>query len=200
LLTATAGPAIAQGTVQPFVQTGQPPASLAEPAGAAPIVPPPAQSPVPSASPSVGLVLPQPPALPPPPTEKRGFLTDFGTWWNKSVADFNAKMKEQQSTLEDLNKQSAAATKEAMKNAADAMVRLPSSRVIEIHEVCATAGNGAPDCGPAVTNACRAKGFNSGQPVDISTVEKCTASLWMSGQAQARDCPVETVVLRAACQ
>ena len=31
-----------------------------------------------------------------------------------------------------------------MKNAADAMC--DASHMIEIHEVCATAGNGAPDC------------------------------------------------------
>ena len=45
------------------------------------------------------------------------------------------------------------------------------------------------------------KGFNTGQPLDIRTAEKCTASLWVSGQNPATaDCPVETVVLRAACQ
>ncbi len=63
------------------------------------------------------------------------------------------------------------------------------------------AGNGAPDCQTAATNACHAKGFSTGQPLDIRTAEKCTASLWVSGQNPgSTDCPVETVVLRAACQ
>ena len=140
--------------------------------------------------------------------EKPGFFSAFGRWWNDSVADFNAKMKEQQSKLDQFNKESsaaakdaAAATQQAMKNAADAMVRLPTSKVIEVHEVCAMAGNGAPDCEAAATNVCRGKGFNTGAPLDIRTAEKCNASLWVSGQnTQSGDCPEETVILRAACE
>jgi hypothetical protein len=136
-----------------------------------------------------------------PPAEKRGFLNDFGQWWDKSVADFNAKLKEQQSKANDLNKQSAAATQEAVKSAADAL-RIPISKIVEMHEVCDTAGNGAPDCAPAVAKACQAKGFKGGDPVDIRTAEKCSASLWVSGSTPpaSADCPNETVVLRAACQ
>jgi hypothetical protein len=150
------------------------------------------------------------PAVPPqpPPVEKRGFLNDFGHWWDDSIASFKAKMQEQQAKANDFNKTSvdaakdaASATQQAMKDAADAIVRLPAARVIEMHEVCALAGNGAPDCQAAAVNACRGKGFNTGQPVDIRTAEKCTTSLWVSGQnPTSNDCPVETVVLRASCQ
>ena len=187
-------------------------AQTAAPASTVPAAQPPAAAPpgpadaglpaAPPAPPSAGLALPPqpPPVWPAPPTEKRGFLNGFGDWWNKSTADFNAKMKDQQSKLDEFNKQSTETTAEAVKEAAEAVVRWPTSRIIEIHEVCATAGNGAPDCGPAVANACRAKGFRTGQPVDIRSAEKCAASLWMSGQAPSSDCPVETVVLRAACQ
>jgi hypothetical protein len=192
-----------------FAQSNPPlPAGTAPPGGVGVVQPAPAPA---AAPPSSGLALqPQPPAepLPPTSTEKRGFLNDFGHWWDESVANWNAKMKEQQSKLDDFNKKSSAAakdaataTQEAMKNAADAMVRLPTSRVIEIHEVCAIAGNGAADCQAAATNACKGKGFNTGQPLDVRTAEKCTASLWVSGQAPtSAECPVETVVLRAACQ
>ncbi len=176
-------------------QTAQPPA----PAPAAP-PPGPVTTPATPAASSTAIVLPpQPPSLPPQPPEKRGFLNDFGSWWNKSVADFNAKVKDQQGKLDDFNKQSAAATQDAMKSTFDA---LRPSKLVEMHEVCATAGNGAPDCAPAVTNACRAKGYKSGEPVDIRTAEKCSASLWVSGQQAptSGDCPNETVVLRAACQ
>jgi hypothetical protein len=185
LMLAPAGLALAQ--------TAQPPAA---PAPAA-IPQAPNQAVAPAAPPPPSPVTALPPQ--PPPPEKRGFLNDFGRWWDKSVADFGAKMKEQQTKVDDFNKQSATATQDAMKSAADAM---HLSRVVEMHEVCATAGNGAPDCGPAVTNACRAKGFKGGDPVDIRTAEKCTASLWVSGQAPPPngECPVETVVLRAACQ
>lgn len=187
LTTAAAGPARAQ--------TGSPPAAAAPTAQPAP---------APTTPPAASAFPPQPP----PPTEKRGFLNDFGKWWDQSVADFKAKWKEQQSKLDDFNKQStdaakdaATATSQAMKNAADAVVHLPVSRVIEVQEKCPLAGNGAADCTAAATNACKGKGFTTGQPLDVRTAEKCADSLWVSGQAPApADCPVETVVLRAACQ
>ena len=153
------------------------------------------------------------PAAPPTPAaapvpEKRGFFDNMARWWNDSVADFNAKWKEQQAKLDDFNKKSAeaakgaaAATQQAMKNAADAMVKSATGKVIEVQEACAIAGNGAADCASAAVNACKAKGFSDGQPLDVRTAEKCNASLWLQGQRQATAaCPVETVVLRAACQ
>jgi hypothetical protein len=158
---------------------------------------------------------PQPPspsaASNPAPAEKRGLFDDLSRWWHDSVTDFNAKLKEQQTKIDDFNKKSAeaakdaaAATQQAMKNAADAMVKSATSKVIEIHEPCAIAGNGAADCASAAANACKGKGFSDGQPLDVRTAEKCNASLWLQGQGQQRsanaECPVETVVLRAACQ
>jgi hypothetical protein len=157
------------------------------------------------------------PSLPPqpPPADKRGFLNEFGRWWEESAANFNAKMKDARQKFDDLNKkqaesakEAAAATQEAMKNAAEAtknaataVVRLPNTRVIEVHEACAAAANGAPDCQVAATKACRGKGFETGQPLDVRTADKCPASLWISGQAPAPgQCSVETVVLRAVCQ
>jgi hypothetical protein len=179
--SAAAGITLAQNAQPPPAAAAPPQPAPAAPAAAAPIVP--AQ---------------------PPPIEKRGFLNDFGKWWDESMASFKAKMKDQQSQLDDFNRKSkdaAAATQQAMKDAADAMVKFPTSKMVETHEVCAIAGNGAPDCQAAAINACRGKGFNTGQPLDIRTAEKCNASLWVSGQApNGNACPVETVVLRAACQ
>jgi hypothetical protein len=192
-----------------LAQSGEPPSSASSAAPAAPAGPqqPPSQS-------APQLVLPpqSPPsaAAPQTPAEKRGFFDDLSRWWHDSVADFNAKLKEQQSKIDDFNKKSAEAAKEAavatqqaMKNAADAMVKSATSKVIEIHAPCAVAGNGAADCASAAADACRGKGFSDGQPLDVRTAEKCNASLWLQGQGQrsaAAECPVETVVLRAACQ
>jgi hypothetical protein len=148
--------------------------------------------------------------VPPATAEKPGFFDDFARWWRDSVADFNAKIKEQQSKLDDFNKKSAeaaqdaaTATQQAMKNAADAVVKSTTSKVIETRAPCAIAGNGAADCATAAVNACKSKGFSDGQPLDVRTAEKCSASLWLQGQGQRQtsaDCPIETVVLRAACQ
>jgi hypothetical protein len=159
------------------------------------------QTPPPAASPGLALpAQPSPPGAAPPSAsadQQHGFFDNLGRWWHDSVADFNAKLKEQQSKLEDFNKKSA----EAMSNAASAVVKLQTSKVIEIHEPCAIAGNGAADCATAAVNACKSKGFKDGQPLDVRTAEKCNASLWVSGQPSTpADCPVETVVLRAACQ
>jgi hypothetical protein len=185
----------------------------ATPQAAAPTTPAPATTPAQS-----GFILPP---QPPPPAasasdDKKGF--DLGQWWDDSVANFKAKMKEQQSKLDDFNKQSAdaakgaasatsdamksaaTATSDAMKGAADALVHFSTSKVIEVQETCPLAGNGAADCATAATNACKSKGYNSGQPLDVRTAEKCNASLWVSGQPAPTSCPEETVVLRVACQ
>lgn len=202
---------------------GPPALTEAPPIQAAPVAAPPIQ-PAPSdaapiqAAPSPDMPGPPSPtapslaspSLPGAPPDKPGFLNDIGRWWDQSIADFNAKLKEQQSKIDTLNKQSNAAakdaadaTQQAMKSAADAVVRMskPAS-VIEIQQVCPAAGNGAPDCETAAVQACKVKGFAGGQPLDIRTAEKCNASLWVSGQPPQTpvECPVETVLLRAACQ
>ncbi len=201
LTAAAAGIALAQ-TAQPQPRPLDQPAAAAAAPAAQPAAPGTVAAPPPDAA-SASAIPPQ------PPSPKRGFLNDFGKWWDDSIANFNAKMKEQQSKIDESNKKSseamkeaAAATQQAMKNAADAMAHLGTSKMIEVHEVCAVAGNGAPDCQAAATNACRGKGFSGGQPLDIRTAEKCTASLWVtSGNAPAPgSCPIESVVLRAACQ
>jgi hypothetical protein len=144
-----------------------------------------------------------PPQPPPPPVagaapDQRGFLNGFGAWWDKSVADWKAKMQEQQTKLDAMNKQNADATQHALKSAADA---LAPSHVIDIHQTCPVAGNGAADCATAASNVCKAKGYADGQPLDVRTAEKCSDSLWVSGQTpRSADCPVETTLLRAACR
>ena len=167
----------------------------------------PAQSPAQPATETSSQPPPQPAdqsaSLPSAPDEKRGFFNDFGQWWNHSVADFNAKMKEQQAKLDAFNKQQSEAAKDAtqaMKHAANAM--FSPSKVIEVQQLCPVAGNGAPDCASAATDVCKAKGFSDGQPMDIRTAERCKASLWVSGQGPptAANCPIETVLLRVACQ
>jgi hypothetical protein len=194
-----------------LAQSGGPPSSVPSAAPVTPTVP---QQSEPQGAPQPALPpQPSPPsaASNPAPAEKHGFFDELARWWRDSANDFNAKLKEQQTKIDDFNKKSAeaakdaaAATGQAMKNAADAMVKSATSKVIEIHEPCAIAGNGAADCASAAANACKGKGFSDGQPLDVRTAEKCNASLWLQGQGQQRTanaaCPVETVVLRAACQ
>jgi hypothetical protein len=176
-------------------------------------------SPAPPAGPSAVQQPPEKPApaaaAAPAPASKPGFLSALHDWWNNSIAGFSAKVQDARSNLDNLNKKStdavkdaAAATQQAMKSTAEAskdaaaaLLRLPNTRLIETRERCANAPNGAPDCQAAATNACRGKGFGTGQPLDVRTTEKCPAAVLLSGQKPGEtDCPVESVVTRAVCQ
>ena len=151
----------------------------------------------------------------PPPATKPGFLHQLEVWWNDGFGDFNAKMKSAKEQIDNYNKQQDKATKEttaatqqalkdaaqATKDAATAVVKLPVTRVFEFHDRCQVAGNGAPDCQTTATNACRAKGFDSGQPLDVSTSQECPARVMLSGRPPVEgECKDVTVVLRAVCR
>ena len=145
---------------------------------------------------------PAPGSLPaqPSPANKPGFLHQLEVWWHDSFGDFDAKMKSAKDKLDDYNKQqnqaakeTSAATEQALKDAAQAtkdaataVVKLPITRVFEFHDRCQVAGNGAPDCQTTATNACRTKGFDSGQPLDISTSQECPARVMLFGPASSR--------------
>ena len=160
---------------------------------------------------------PAPGSLPaqPSPANKPGFLHQLEVWWNDSFGDFNAKMKSAKDKLDDYNKQqnqaakeTSAATEQALKDAAQAtkdaataVVKLPITRVFEFHDRCQVAGNGAPDCQTTATNACRTKGFDSGQPLDISTSQECPARVMLSGRPPVEgECKDVTFILRAVCR
>jgi hypothetical protein len=160
---------------------------------------------------------PAPGSLPaqPPQANKPGFLHQLEVWWHDSFGDFDAKMKSAKDKLDDYNRQqnqaakeTSAATQQALKDAAQAtkdaataVVKLPITRVFEFHDRCQVAGNGAPDCQTTATNACRTKGFDSGQPLDISTSQECPARVMLSGRPPVEgECKDVTVILRAVCR
>ena len=158
---------------------------------------------------------PAPAPAQPSPANKPGFLHQLEVWWNDSFGDFNAKMKSAKDKLDDYNKQqdkaakeTSAATEQALKDAAQAtkdaataVVKLPITRVFEFHDRCQVAGNGAPDCQTTATNACRTKGFDSGQPLDISTSQECPARVMLSGRPPVEgECKDVTFILRAVCR
>lgn len=156
------------------------------------------------------------PAQPEPSaTEKPGFIAELGRWWD----DARHKLGTLQPPPglppppplppppDDAAKNAAAATQDAMRNAAEvtkdavnAIARIPATRVVEVRALCPLAPNGAPDCRQAAANACRGKGFTSGDPIDVRSSENCPPAVVLSGrQPSAGECPTETVVLAAAC-
>lgn len=146
---------------------------------------------------------------------KPGFLQRLGRWLDDSIADLGGRVKDAGNKLWDLNKKSsdavkgaAVATQDAMKNTAEAangaattVLRLPNTRVMETRERCALAPNGAPDCATAATNACRGKGFNAGQPLNVVSAQKCPPEALLTGEKpRESDCQIETVVTGVVCQ
>lgn len=180
-----------------FAQTVQPPApnsatavapvpSQAAPQTAAP-APPQAAT---AASQPRGLFPPQPP---PAGAGQPGFIYEFGRWWDSQHVGANSAAEATQDAL----KHAAEATKEA----ATALIRIPAGRFIEVHQRCALAPNGAPDCRSAAASVCRTKGFQDGNPINVQSSQNCPPAVWMSGREPAAgECPQETVVLMVACR
>jgi hypothetical protein len=178
-----------------------PAASAATQQAPAATEPAPATAPGSSTGSSPGSFPQQPPAA-----FKPGFLHQLGEWWGQSFGDFHTKMSNATDRLDDLRKDQStkdatAATQDALKGAAQAVVRLPSTRMFELHDKCQPAGNGAPDCPTAANNACRVKGFSTGKPMGISTSQVCSPQALVSGRLpSAADCHDETYILGVVCQ
>jgi len=181
LAAAALAPAASAQTVQqPASSVG---AAQATPAPAAPAPAPQAQG-APNGFPAQ-----------PPPTYRPGFIVEFGRWWDETRGKLDTP-KDAANATQDAMRNAAEATKDAM----TAIVRLPTTRVLELRARCELAPNGAPDCRQAAANACRGKGFRSGDPLDVRSSENCPASVALSGRQPAPgECPTETVVLAAAC-
>lgn len=156
-----------------------------------------------------GVPIPAPapaPAFPlqPPPPDRPGFVHELGRWWDDARGHLQG-FKEGSSSV---TRDAAVATGDAMRGAVDAtrsaataIVRLPNTRVVEVHQRCDLAPNGGPDCQQAAINACRIKGFSTGQPLSVQSADNCPSTVLQAGRAPAAgECPVETVVLLAMCQ
>ncbi len=204
--------------------------AMAEESGAptgVPVIAPPERvtAPPPAAAPSLP---PQPPVA-----NKPGFLHQLKVWWDQSVAFVDTRVKDTRGRFDDLNQKSnaavvatqgavkgaldvskdaAAVTQGAMKGAlnvskgaATTLMRLPNTRVVEVHERCQQAANGAPDCAATAAAACRGKGFAAGTPLNVVTAEKCDTRQAVQAVQQGQlpgkgDCPVESMITRAVCQ
>jgi len=140
----------------------------------------------------------EPPAAAAPP----GFLGSIFQWFGKQATNLNTGIKDAGSTVTNFGREAGIAAKTTVDNAKDAagaVARIPAARMISGHEKCAVAPNGAPDCVAAATSLCKAKGFDSGKSMDMTTAEVCPARVLLSGRS-GPDCHDETFVSRALCQ
>lgn len=146
--------------------------------------------------------------------QNQDFLTKVGRWFDEQFSTFNSNVKDAQakfdsnvkdakSKIDNFGHEASIAAKsgaDAAKDAADQLARIPNSRVIKAHERCTLAPNGAPDCNAAVLSVCKAKGFNNGKSLDMTTAEKCPAKVWISGRTpEPGECTTETFVSRVLC-
>lgn len=124
--------------------------------------------------------------------ENEGFLAAVSRWFKEQSASVNSSFEDARKKVEGFSS--------AAGDAATAVVRIPSARGVSGHEKCQPAPNGAPDCVAAANTMCKAKGFDSGKSLDMTTAEVCPAKVYMSGRSTGPECTTETFVSRAICQ
>jgi hypothetical protein len=119
-------------------------------------------------------------ALPPNPNYQPGFVDAFGRFIGESASKLNSQIKSTNETLGNLGSQTTGAAKDAAqgaaqaavgtaKEAAGAIIGLPSQHIVTGRERCAAAANGAPDCRSAADAARRARGFAAGKSLDTQS-------------------------------
>lgn len=140
---------------------------------------------------------------PPPKAEEPGFFHSIGRWFGEQADNLGSSIKDAGKKVQSFSHEAGVAAKstvEGAKDAAGAVVRMPSARMATGHEKCQSAPNGAPDCVAAATAICKKKGFDSGKSMDMTTAENCPAQVLMSGRTTGPECRTETFVSRALCQ
>jgi hypothetical protein len=132
-----------------------------------------------------------------------GFFAAIGHWFDQTADNFSAGVRHMRERFQNFGNEAGVAAKttvDSAKDAADAVGRIPGTRVIAGHEKCQIAPNGAPDCIAAAYAICQAKGFKTGKSVDMTTAEVCPAQVYLAGRSSGLGCHTETFVSRALCQ
>lgn len=135
------------------------------------------------------------------PKEEPGFFESIAGWLDRNIGSAFQGASQQ---VENFGHEAGIAAKTTVntaKDAAGAVARIPSARVMSGHEKCQNAPNGAPDCVAAASALCKGKGFESGKSLDMTTAEVCPPKVLLSGRTGAPgECRDETFVSRALCQ
>jgi len=135
--------------------------------------------------------------------QSEGFLASVSRWFKEHSATVNSSFDDARKKVEGFGSAAGDAAKttvQGAKDAAGAVARIPGARAISGHEKCQVAANGAPDCVSAANAMCKAKGFDSGSSLDMTTAEVCPTKVYASGRTSGDECKMETFVSRAFCQ
>lgn len=143
----------------------------------------------------------QPSAAKPP--DKHGLLSSVGRWFDEQATRINSGLNDAGRRVANFGREAGIAARTTAGGATDAataVARIPTTRVVAGHEKCLAAPNGAPDCLAAANLVCRANGFESGKSVDMTTAQTCPPKVYMAGRSSGPECTTETFVSRALCQ
>jgi hypothetical protein len=139
-----------------------------------------------------------------PPPANGSVLGKIGHWFGQSFSAIGDQFRSARKKVDSFNQEAgtaARATADAAASAADAVVRIPKTRIVSGHQNCAIADNGAPDCRSAAEHMCKAQGMASGKSLDITAAEECPVRVMAGARAaQPGECKNVTFVTRALCQ
>jgi hypothetical protein len=137
----------------------------------------------------------------PTPAEPPGLFGALRRWLDEKVTMAAAGLKDAQESIDEANRRARDASKDAIQDATTAITRLPQTSIVRGRELCELMQNGAPDCGAASITLCRSKGFETGQSLDVQSVDMCPGKVWLSGRKpNPEECTVDTFVTRVVCQ
>ena len=95
----------------------------------------PSQTPAPAQSPNAASPFSLPPLVLPPLPPQPNLVETFGRWLDQGTTKFRTDMQGAQETFDKLGSQ----TRDAAKDATDAMIGLPNARIVTARERCAQA-------------------------------------------------------------
>jgi len=147
--------------------------------------------------------LPQPAAPAPASQQESGFFGGISSWWDRQTSYWKGAWQGMDREVENLSREATAVAKNSAdnaKHAAEAVGKIRNATVVAGNTKCTIAPNGAPDCVVAANAMCKAKGFSSGQSLDMTTAEDCPTKVYIAGRSTAPECTSYTFVSRALCQ
>jgi hypothetical protein len=129
----------------------------------------------------------------PPPSHRPGLIDALGRLLGDSKEAIDSQVRGTQETLGTIGS--------TARDAASGVIAIPGTRVITGRQLCPAASNGAPDCQQGADALCRAKGFQGGRNVDITSAQRCPARVYLENRPPKEgECRTETFVTRAVCQ
>jgi hypothetical protein len=146
---------------------------------------------------------PQAPAPAPAAQQQSGFFGGIAAWWERQTSNWQAAWQGMDREVENFGREASAVARTSADNAkqaAEAVGKIRNTTIVAGNTKCTIAPNGAPDCIAAANTMCKAKGFASGQSLDMTTAEDCPAKVYIAGRNTGPECTSYTFVSRALCQ